>query len=167
MAAFNTRIVRRSNALQGLAYGRGLRYAEVMGTGRGPLGAAAAVGVTAGLFAFLDARWPSRRPAPCSTASCPRPAPGRPRPPASAGGSGWRSTPGPRAARRYHAEVRGRGDPGYAATAVMLGQSGLALALDGERLPDRAGSLTPATALGTVLVDRLRVAGHIYEVAPV
>jgi short subunit dehydrogenase-like uncharacterized protein len=49
----------------------------------------------------------------------------------------------------------------------MLGQTGLALALDDERLPDRAGSLTPATALGTVLVDRLRVAGHIYEVAPV
>ena len=47
----------------------------------------------------------------------------------------------------------------------MLGQSGLALALDGERLPDRAGSLTPATALGTVLVDRLRAAGHTYEVA--
>ena len=68
---------------------------------------------------------------------------------------------------RYHAEVRGRGDPGYVATAVMLGQSGLALALDGERLPDRAGSLTPATALGTVLVDRLRAAGHIYEVSTV
>jgi short subunit dehydrogenase-like uncharacterized protein len=67
---------------------------------------------------------------------------------------------------RYHAEIRGRGDPGYAATAVMLGQSGLALALDGESLPDRAGSLTPATALGTILVDRLRVAGHIYEVTP-
>jgi short subunit dehydrogenase-like uncharacterized protein len=49
----------------------------------------------------------------------------------------------------------------------MLGQSGLALALDGERLPDRAGSLTPATALGTVLVDRLRAAGHIYEVSTV
>ena len=55
MAAFNTRIVRRSNALQGFAYGRELRYAEVMGTGRGPLGAAAAVGVTGGLFAFLTA----------------------------------------------------------------------------------------------------------------
>ena len=67
---------------------------------------------------------------------------------------------------RYHAEIRGRGDPGYAATAVMLGQSGLALALDGDRLPARAGSLTPATALGTVLVERLRAAGHTYEVAP-
>ena len=39
MAPFNTRIVRRSNALQGWAYGSGFRYREVMGFGRGPLGA--------------------------------------------------------------------------------------------------------------------------------
>ena len=42
----------------------------------------------------------------------------------------------------------------------MLGESALALALDGERLPERAGVLTPATAMGDVLVDRLRAAGH-------
>ena len=46
----------------------------------------------------------------------------------------------------------------------MLGESALALAFDGDRLPARAGSLTPATALGTVLVERLRTAGHTYEV---
>ena len=40
----------------------------------------------------------------------------------------------------------------------------LALALDGDRLPQRAGSLTPATALGSLLVERLRAAGHTYEV---
>ena len=66
--------------------------------------------------------------------------------------------------RRYRATAAGPGDPGYAATAVMLGESALALALDGDRLPDRAGSLTPATALGDVLVERLRAAGHTYEV---
>ena len=68
--------------------------------------------------------------------------------------------------RRYRATAAGQGDPGYAATAVMLGESALALALDGDRLPDRAGSLTPATALGDVLVERLRAAGHTYEVTP-
>ena len=47
----------------------------------------------------------------------------------------------------------------------MLGESALALALDGERLPDRAGVLTPATAIGAVLVERLRAAGQTYEVA--
>jgi short subunit dehydrogenase-like uncharacterized protein len=73
---------------------------------------------------------------------------------------------GTESGRRYRATAAGSGDPGYAATAVMLGESALALALDGDRLPDRAGSLTPATALGDVLVERLRAAGHTYEVTP-
>jgi len=45
----------------------------------------------------------------------------------------------------------------------MLGESVLALA-DGTGLPDTAGVLTPATALGTTLTERLRAAGHSYDV---
>ena len=164
MSSFNTRIVRRSNALQDWAYGRGLRYAEVMGSGRGPLGAVAGVGVTAGIAAFLTAMT-----LPPTRALLDRllPGPGA-GPSAATRERGWfrmavDATTGNGA--RYHAEVRGQGDPGYAATAVMLGESALALALD--QLPDRAGSLTPATAMGSVLVERLRAAGHTYEVAPV
>jgi short subunit dehydrogenase-like uncharacterized protein len=59
-------------------------------------------------------------------------------------------------------EVRATGDPGYKATAVMLGEAALALASDG--LPDAAGVLTPATAMGAVLTDRLRAAGQTYSV---
>ena len=51
MAGINTRVVRRSNALQGWAYGRRFRYREVTGFGTGPaapvLGAAAAAGLKA------------------------------------------------------------------------------------------------------------------------
>jgi len=43
---------------------------------------------------------------------------------------------------------------------VMLGETALCLALDRDRLPDRAGVLTPATAMGAALADRLRSAGH-------
>src|SRR5699024_5293558 len=50
--------------------------------------------------------------------------------------------------RRYRARFAAAGDPGYAATAVMLGEAALALASDGERLPVRAGVLTPATGIG-------------------
>ena len=60
--------------------------------------------------------------------------------------------------------VAGDGDPGYKATAVMLGESALALARDG--LPDASGVLTPATALGSALVDRLRAAGFTITVNP-
>jgi short subunit dehydrogenase-like uncharacterized protein len=55
MAPFNTRVVRRSNSLQDWAYGRGLRYGEVMGCGRGIPGAATATAVTAALAGFAAA----------------------------------------------------------------------------------------------------------------
>ena len=61
---------------------------------------------------------------------------------------------------RYLATIEAEGDPGYAATSVMLGETALCLALDRDRLPDRAGVLTPATAMGAALVARLRSAGH-------
>ncbi|MBB5847714.1 hypothetical protein [Micrococcus endophyticus] len=54
-------------------------------------------------------------------------------------------------------------DPAYTGTAVMLGQAGLALAEDEDRLPARTGVLTPATALGDVLVQRLRDHGFTLE----
>lgn len=159
MASFNSRVVRRSNALQGWAYGRDLRYGEAMGVGRGARGALAAVAVTAGLGVGAAAlAFPPTR----AVLERWLPAPGE-GPDAATRERGWfrmdavaTTTSG----RRYRALASGPGDPGYAATAVMLGQGALALALDEDRLPDRAGSLTPATGLGDVLVDRLRAAGH-------
>jgi short subunit dehydrogenase-like uncharacterized protein len=72
-------------------------------------------------------------------------------------------TAGTQSGRGLGATVSGLGDPGYAATAVMLAESGLCLAEDTERLPVRFGCLTPATALGGALVERLRAAGHTYQ----
>jgi short subunit dehydrogenase-like uncharacterized protein len=156
--------VRRSNALQGWAYGREFSYGEVMGVGRGPLGAVTAAGLTAGLAGTLAAMaFPPTR----ALLDRVLPAPGT-GPSESVQRSGWfRMTVDAttESGRRYRAVASGKGDPGYAATAVMLGESALALALDGDRLPDRAGSLTPATAMGDVLVERLRAAGHTYEVS--
>jgi short subunit dehydrogenase-like uncharacterized protein len=68
---------------------------------------------------------------------------------------------------RYVCRVSAQGDPGYKATAVMLGEAGLCLALDRERSPQRAGVLTPATAMGMPLVERLRAAGFRFEAEPV
>ncbi|MEV1295835.1 saccharopine dehydrogenase NADP-binding domain-containing protein [Pseudonocardia sp. NPDC049635] len=164
MASYNTRIVRRSNALLGHAYGPGLRYGELQGCGTGPVGAVAAAGVTGGLGLLVGAFMvPVLRP----LLDRVLPAPGT-GPSERTRERGWfrmdvraRTESG----RRYRVTVAGPGDPGYAATAVMLGESGLALALGGSALPDRAGSLTPATAMGDVLVDRLRAAGHTYRVS--
>ena len=163
MAPFNTRIVRRSNALQGWAYGRSLQYSEVMGVAPGPAGAVIAGAMTLGLRAFTGAMAfpPTRR---VLDRFLPAPGAG---PSAGKQREGWfhsqvtaRTVDG----LRYQAIAAGPGDPGYAATAVMAGETALALALDGDRLPAAEGSLTPATALGHVLIQRLRAAGHTYQV---
>lgn len=63
----------------------------------------------------------------------------------------------------FRTEVSG-GDPGYTETAKMLSESALCLAQDRERLPAKAGVLTPASAFGDVLVDRLQRAGLVFRV---
>lgn len=165
MAPVNTRVVRRSNALQDWAYGRRFRYREVMAFGSGITGRAKALGVGGGIAALA-----AGLALPPSRFALDRVLPGP--------GAGPKEelvregffvieiharTP---AGERWVCRVEAQGDPGYGATRVMLGQSALCLALDGERLPDRAGVLTPATAMGRVLADRLRAAGQTFDVSP-
>jgi short subunit dehydrogenase-like uncharacterized protein len=65
--------------------------------------------------------------------------------------------------RRLVTRVHG-GDPGYGETAKMAAESALCLARDRARLPARAGVLTPAVAMGEVLIERLQRAGIQFEV---
>src|SRR6187399_639876 len=68
--------------------------------------------------------------------------------------------------KRVVTEVAG-GDPGYDETAKMLAQSGLCLAFDD--LPETAGQVTTAEAMGDALLSRLQNAGisfHLLEPAP-
>jgi len=62
--------------------------------------------------------------------------------------------------RTVHTQVSG-GDPGYGETSKMLAESALCLAFD--ELPERAGQLTPAVAMGDALLDRLQRAGIKFE----
>ncbi len=64
--------------------------------------------------------------------------------------------------KRLAAEVSG-GDPGYGETSKMLAESALCLARD--QLPERAGQLTPAVAMGQALIERLVAAGIRFELA--
>jgi short subunit dehydrogenase-like uncharacterized protein len=63
--------------------------------------------------------------------------------------------------QRIVTEISG-GDPGYGETSKMLAESALCLAHD--HLPERAGQLTPAVAMGQSLIDRLRRAGIQFRV---
>lgn len=62
---------------------------------------------------------------------------------------------------RIVTEVSG-GDPGYSETSKMLAESGLCLAFD--ELPETAGQVTTAAAMGDALLDRLQAAGIGFQV---
>jgi short subunit dehydrogenase-like uncharacterized protein len=163
MGSVNTRVVRRSNALQGWAYGPKFRYREVMGFGSGPLAVIQAGAVAAGVGALAAGLsiGPTR-----SVLDRVLPSPGE-GPSEKLREQGFfrfeihtRTSSG----ARYVCRVSAQGDPGYRATSVMFGESSLCLAFDADRLPSRVGVLTPATAMGDALVERLRLAGQTLEV---
>lgn len=156
MGPYNRQIVQRSNALTDWSYGRGFSYREVVDTGRGPRGAAAATAValgTGGLMAGLalpPTRWLLDK-------VLPEPGEG-PTAEQRARGRFRVAVEGVTAdGRRYRTVVGAKHDPGYDGTAVMLGESGLALAAADRLGP--AGVVTPMVALGDVLPDRLRTQG--------
>ncbi|WP_413451595.1 saccharopine dehydrogenase NADP-binding domain-containing protein [Georgenia phoenicis] len=158
MAAFNSRIVHRSNALLGWRYGRDFRYREVVDLGPGPRGRrraqalSAATGAAAGVMAFPPTRWVADR-------LLPSPGDGPDEETRRNGHFRMEVVARTTSGARYRTVVAAQGDPGYAATSVMIGESALALAHDEAHLPGDGGVLTPATALGTVLADRLVAAG--------
>lgn len=160
MAAVNTRVVRRSNALLSYAYGRELSYAESMSLGAGPRGLTRALGLSLGLGVGLLAAGlgPTRR---LLARRLPHPGEGPSRERQAKGGFELEFFATTERGPTLRARVGGDGDPGYSATAKMLGESALALARD--PLEAGGGVLTPAVALGTHLLERLRAAGLRFE----
>lgn len=65
--------------------------------------------------------------------------------------------------RYVRVDLDADGHPGYLTTAKLLGEVGLLLAEDGAT-PERAGCLTPATALGTQSLARFERAGARFAV---
>lgn len=161
MAPYNTRIVRRSNALLDWAYGRGLRYSESMSLGSSPIApvASAVVGGAAAATFGLGSRFFRLLPRRLVERIVPKPGTG-PSPAARERGyyriETYTTTS---TGARYVARMEQRGDPGYKATSVLLGECGLALAFDRDKLPDLHGVLTPAAAMGDALLDRFPAAG--------
>ncbi|MFM9033501.1 MAG: saccharopine dehydrogenase family protein [Mycobacterium sp.] len=167
MAPYNTRIVRRSNALLDYAYGRRFRYAEYMGTGRSliaPVVSALTTVVTTGT-AVLGYRFFRFLPRPLVDRLAPKPGTGPSEKVRETGYYRVETYATTSSGARYVATMAQDGDPGYKATSVMLGECGLALALDRDKLPDLYGVLTPAAAMGDALLARFPGAGISLEVA--
>lgn len=160
MAAHNTKIVRRSNGLLGWVYGKNFRYREVMSAGKSPAAPLVAAGIAGGIVAtmvagaLLSRVRAGRR---LLDRVLPKPGTG---PSENSRRSGWftmKTFAHTTSGAKYVCTFAGQGDPGYQATSVMLGESGLCLAFD--ELPELAGILTPAAAMGDALTARLRRAG--------
>ena len=162
MASVNTRVVRRSNALLGYAYGKGFRYAEVMGMKKGLGAALKAATFTAGLGLFMASVLfgPTRK---LVESRLPKPGEGPDEKSRKAGFLRVRIFGESESGARKTMLVEGKGDPGYQLTSVLLGESALCLALDEAKLPKVSGVLTPATAMGHTLIDRLVAAGMTFK----
>lgn len=162
MASTNTRVVRRSRALwteAGMPYGDAFTYQEVIESRGRSLPWTVAIGMPLGFFALNTGvgRALARR-------FGPKPGEG-PAPEVLANGffrARVLATAGD--GRKALAVVEDQLDPGNEATVKMLGETALALAAGEGNL--RGGVLTPATALGDALVDRLRRAGMTITVGP-
>ena len=167
MAAINTRVVHRSNAIAGAIYGEGFRYDEAVMTGKGWRGRLAALGMSAGLGglmiggAIAPTRWLLER------FVLPKPGEG-PSPEEQRNGFydlRFIGTFGD--GSQIHCKVTGDRDPGYGSTAKMLSQAAICLrGIDRSTLA--GGFWTPATAMGTALIERLqRHAGLTFEMREV
>ncbi|OEY67620.1 saccharopine dehydrogenase family protein [Marinobacter sp. X15-166B] len=165
MAAINTRIVHRSNALQGAAYGENFTYDEAMMTGRGLKGRVAAYGLVAGLGGFMlgsaikPTRWALER------FVLPKPGEG---PTAEAQKNGFydlRFVGHTAAGQTITTKVTGDADPGYGSTSKMLGEAAACLAFDIGATDQPGGFWTPAALFGDQLLTRLTErAGLTFEV---
>ena len=150
MAAINSKVVRRSNALASLVYGADFSYDESLLVDNRRSGLLMAGGMSIGMTALAIP--PLRR---LISKRLPQPGEG---PSVSERENGFfeffvhahHPTDSEKDVRIC---VQGKRDPGYGATARMLAQAGLSLAFDD--LAVEGGIWTPASALGNHLVNRL------------
>lgn len=156
MAQHNTKIVRRSNGLLGWDYGKNFRYREVMSTGSSRLSPAFAASVSGGIVAImvlgaiLSKVSAGRR---LLDRALPKPGTGPSETTRRAGWFTMKTVAETTSGAKYVCTFAAQGDPGYQATSVMLGEAALSLAFDS--LPELAGILTPAAAMGDALTERL------------
>jgi short subunit dehydrogenase-like uncharacterized protein len=165
MGAPNARIVRRSNALLDWAYGDKFRYAENMSVGSSvaaPVAAAMGTAANAAVLA-LGSRYFNKLPRGVLDRITPKPGTGPSERARENGHYRVETYTTTSTGARYRATMAQRGDPGYKATSVLLGECGLALAFDRDSLSDLRGVLTPAASMGDALMVRLPAAGVTLE----
>lgn len=153
MAVINTKVVRRSHALNRFPYGKNFTYEEATHLGPGfanRIKASITATVTDALFSsgsilkkVIDLFLPNPGDGPSEKQR----------------ETGFfkvillgKSADG----KTLKVKVKGDRDPGYGSTSKMLAESAVCLAKDRENLPENFGVITPSTAMGEHLLNRLQ-----------
>lgn len=164
MAGINTRVVQRSNALQGNRYGENFRYSEYTMTGDGSAGSWRSMAMTAGMGAFMGAlalpptRWLAEK-------FLPKPGEGPSKEAQEAGFFKIKLAGTKDSGEVVQVRVTGDRDPGYGSTAKMLAEAGLCILDRADEGKNAGGFWTPAALLGDALIERLEAnAGLRFEV---
>ncbi len=153
MAAVNTRVVRRTNALLHFPYGRDFKYSEVTLTGSGPAGWMKSAMTTAGLGGFMLASSFDFSRSILVKRVLPKPGEGPGKEQREAGFFNLLLIGKLADGTLIRARVTGDRDPGYGSTSKMLSESAICLAMDD--LPSAGGFWTPASAMADALIGRL------------
>ena len=162
MSSFNSAIVRRTNALLNLKYGKNFIYDEVSTYPNRPFSRTKAkmrglgLGLIMTLLYFRFSRWILKK------TILPKPGEG-PSPQTRKKGYFKLELAGLGEDKILRVRVSCKSDPGYSGTALMIAESAVCLALDEELLPQNFGILTPASAMGETLINRLKKAGMEFE----
>lgn len=153
MAAVNTRIVRRTNALLDYHWGENFRYREVTITGKGLRGWFKSALMTAGLGAFMLASAYDFTRKTIVRKIVPQPGEGPSAQQREAGFFNLLLIGSTGAGDSVRMTVKGDRDPGYGSTSKMLSESAVCLARD--HLDVGGGFWTPASVMGDRLSQRL------------
>ena len=154
MAPVNTKIVHRSHALLGRPWGENFRYDEAAMTGGGLSGLFKGGALAGGLAGFMGAASLGPTRALLKRFVLPEPGEGPDREAREAGFYDLRFFGLTADGRTIETKVTGDRDPGYGSTSKMLGEAAVCLS-ERSREESGGGFLTPATAMGDALIERL------------
>jgi len=155
LEAIDVRVVHRSNALSGNAYGKHFQYSEGKLTGQGVRGWLNATSTHLGLAAFNMLGSYSFTRNFLTNYLVPKPGEGMSPEDQHKAHFDFRFIGRTPDGQTINTRLFGKGDPGYLVTGKMMGQAAACLALDISKEAVPGGFLTPAVAFGNILIERL------------
>lgn len=154
MASINTKVVRRSHALEGFPYGKNFQYDEAMMTGDGFAGRAKGTTLLMGLGVMMAGK-PGSFMRKTVDRFLPKPGEGPSKEKRESGFYKMMLLGKFADGTSFNGSVTGDRDPGYGSTSKMLAECAVCLAKDKSKTPEIGGMLTPSVAFGNVLLERL------------